>query len=152
MIKRKYGKRGKREKKTKKRANSRLWTLKKADTEFSRQIRARDGRCLHPRCICGNKMLQCSHYFERAIKSTRFDPENNITLGWLCHYKNKRIGFEYQKQTVKEDGFDGKYTIFMKKHLGPEKFEKLCKRAKTSIKQNEAIRKYQLSVRASLVE
>lgn len=117
-------------------------TLKKADALFSKEIRERDGKCMHPHCICNNKMLQNSHYFGRAIKSTRYDPDNCDTLGWLCHYKNKLIGFEYQKQTIEKHGFDGQYTLWKKHQLRPERFKALCERAKTSIKQQKAIDEY----------
>ncbi len=131
----------------KRRKNKKGWTLKKADTHFSNVIRTRDGKCLHPRCKRTSAVLQNSHYFGRAIKSTRFDPDNCITLCWLCHYKDKRIGFEFQKQTVEEDGFDGQYTIFMKKHLGADRFNALLARSKQSIKQPQAIKDYASTIK-----
>ncbi len=119
------------------------WTLKQADTKFSNLIRGRDGKCMHPKCKCRSALLQCSHYFGRAIKSTRFDPDNCITLSWYCHYKNKRIGFEYQKQTIEEDGFDGQYTLFMKQWLGPERFNALKERSKQKMSPKQAIQQFQ---------
>lgn len=116
-----------------------LWSLKKADRAFSEYIRKRDGRCLHPNCICGSQMLQCSHYHSRGKKSTRFDPDNCITLGWLCHFKNKLIGFEYQKQTKEIHGFDGQYTLWMRAHLGEKGFDELNFRAQQTLKQKTAI-------------
>lgn len=118
---------------------TKIWSLKKADKVFSKQIRARDGKCMHPHCVCGSKKLQCSHYIGRVTKSTRFDPDNCITLGWRCHFKDKLIGFEYQKQRKEKHGFDGQYTIFMQQWLGPERWQALLARAQTSIKQNAAI-------------
>lgn len=108
--------------------------LKKADTLFSLKIRARDRKCLHPRCKCKGSQLQCSHFIGRAHKATRFDFDNCMTLSWYCHFKNKRIGFEYQKQTIEEDGHDGEYTKFMKNWLGKERYEQLMARSKESLK------------------
>jgi len=110
--------------------------LKQADTLFSIKIRKRDGKCQHPKCKCQNALLQNSHFIGRAVKATRFDEDNCITLSWYCHYKNKRIGFEYQKQTIKEDGFDGQYTIYMKNWLGSQKYAALIERSKTKLRLN----------------
>lgn len=121
-----------------------LWSLKKADRLFSEMVRARDGKCLHPRGTANCKLLQNSHYFGRAIKSTRFDPDNCITICWFHHYKSKDLGFEYQKQTKAKHGFDGQYTLFMKTHLGKKRFQALTRRSKLSLKRDEAIRRFQL--------
>lgn len=109
--------------------------LKKADDAFSLKIRARDQHCLYPGCT-NTKTLQCSHYFGRVIKNTRFDFDNCITLCWFHHFKSKDLGFEYQKQRreFKAHGYDGRYTIFMKEWLGPKKFAQLEKRSLISLK------------------
>jgi len=122
------------------------WTLKKADKVFSGIIRARDGKCMHPK---GNEhchLLQNSHFFGRAIKSTRYDPDNCITLCWFHHYKSKDLGFEYQKQIHEKHGFDGQYTLFMKNHLGPERYIALLERSKISVKKNAAIKAFKESL------
>lgn len=121
------------------------WTLKKADAKFSGEIRARDKRCMHPMGSMYCTLLQNSHFIGRATKSTRFDPENCVTICWYHHYKSKDLGFEYQKQTIEKHGFDGQYTIFMKKYLGNEKYAALIERSKLSLKQNAAIKQYQSS-------
>jgi len=109
--------------------------LEKADTVFSWKIRRRDGECLFPNCkITDLNKLQCSHYIGRATKSTRFDEDNCIALCWKHHYADKLLGFEYQKQTKKEHGRDGEYTIFMRKHLGRTRFALLNRRAKQKLK------------------
>lgn len=131
---------------TKKRRKSKkdtVWTLKRADRAFSEQIRKRDGRCMHPAGCNRTSMLQCSHYHGRANKSTRFDPENCITLCWLHHYKDKLLGFEYQKQTLAKHGYNGPYTIFMENWLGSKAFAALNERAQLHVKQKAAIIKYQ---------
>jgi hypothetical protein len=130
-------------KKRKKMVKDKVWRLNKADGHFSKFIRERDGKCMHPIGCSRQTMLQNSHYFGRSIKSTRFDPDNCITLCWLHHYKDKLLGFEFQKQTVEEHGYDGGYTLFMKQHLGEERWLALRQRASQTIKQKEAIIAYQ---------
>lgn len=127
----------------KRKLKSGVWTLKKADTHFSKQIRARDGKCMHPMGTEDCVMLQNSHYIGRAVKSTRFDPENCVTICWFHHYKSKDLGFEYQKQTIEKHGFDGQYTMFMRKFLGERRFTELMKRAKQQVKPKQAIKDYQ---------
>lgn len=108
--------------------------LKKADTAFSLKIRARDKHCQFPGCISTTK-LQCSHYFGRANKSTRFDEDNCIALCWFHHYGSKLLGFEYQKQREEEQGYDGRYTLFMIcKFAGTDKWKNLKKRAQLKLK------------------
>lgn len=137
----------KRSRKPRKRRKSKdgTWTLKEADTHFSNKIRARDGKCMHPRGGEHCKLLQNSHYIGRATKSTRYDPDNCVTICWFHHYKSKDLGFEYQKQTIEKHGFDGQYTIFMKRWLGQERFNALIERSKQSTTQQKAIKSYQLS-------
>lgn len=117
-------------------------SLKKADRLFSQQIRERDKKCLHPKHTGDHKMLQCSHYYGRANKSTRFDPDNCITLCWLCHYKDKIKGFEYQKQIKEKHGHDGQYTLFMQSWLGEERWQALVIRSQARVSQKEAIHSF----------
>lgn len=108
-----------------------VWSDKKADDEFSQWIRKRDGKCSYPQCsVTEIKKLQCSHYHGRRHSATRYDPENCIALCWLHHFKDKLLGFEYQKQTFEQHGYDGQYTIFMRKLLGVERFLALGARAR----------------------
>lgn len=113
----------------------RVWSIAKADKEFSFFIRERDGRCLFPGCTVQEiAQLQCSHYVERRHSSTRYDPDNCIALCWKHHFRDKYVGFEYQKQRMDVHGYDGRYTQFMQKWLGPEKWKLLLQREKTSVK------------------
>lgn len=98
------------------------WNLNKADSEFSRFIRKRDGRCMNPKCICGLnyegapiEQLDCSHFYGRGILISRFDPENCIALGRRCHEL-----WEQDKQ--------GRYREFMVRHLGSERYNALVER------------------------
>ena len=107
--------------------------LKKADQLFSLSIRARDKHCQFPNCQ-STKGLQNSHYIGRAIKSTRFDPDNCIALCYFHHFRSKDLGFEYQKQTQEKHGFDGQYTLFQRRLLGEEGYSALMRRSKESLK------------------
>lgn len=107
--------------------------LKEADQRFSVKIRARDKHCQFPTCQ-SVKGLQNSHYIGRAVKSTRFDPDNCIALCYWHHFRSKDLGFEYQKQTGEKHGYDGQYTIFMQKRLGPKAFNALNRRSKEKLK------------------
>lgn len=120
--------------------------IKQADAIFSVLVRRRDGHCQFPGCT-STKKLQCSHYIGRAHKATRWDYDNCIALCWYHHYKSKDLGYEYQKQTVEKHGWDGQYTLFMKRWLGPEKWATLQERAKRSQKVS---RQYLESLIASL--
>lgn len=104
------------------------YTTKHADKDFSLYIRQRDGKCLR----CGKLTnLTCSHFWGRTKSSTRFDPENCITLCWLpCHYQ-----WEHEKQ--------GEYRDFMIQWLGQEKYDALEKRARSFMQRSEAIKKWQ---------
>jgi hypothetical protein len=122
-------------------------TLKKADILFSHQIRARDKFCQFPNCMVSDPAkLQNSHYFGRAIKSTRFDPDNCVALCWLHHFKDKLLGYEYQKQTYEKHGYDGQYTKFMKARLGEKKFRFLREKSRRTMKQNIAIDLFEQSL------
>lgn len=121
-------------------------SLFKADALFSAKIRARDVHCLFPGCTRTDQ-LTCSHYYSRAIKNTRFDENNCITLCRTHHYWDKMLGFEFQKQREEEHGWDGRYTLFMKKRLGDEEWEALKMRSKESVSQKKAIDSFLLSLK-----
>lgn len=98
------------------------WNLNRADGEFSKFIRRRDGKCMNPKCICGLNYegapiaeLDCSHYYGRGIWITRFDPDNCIALGRKCHQ-------------LWEDDKQGRYREFMIRRLGVKKFRDLQKK------------------------
>lgn len=127
----------------KKKSQKPKYSLKKADSHFSQFIRERDGKCLFPGCqVTDLAKLQNSHYIGRATKSTRYDPENCISLCWFHHFKSKEYGWEYQKQTAEKHGWDGQYTLFMKSWLGENKYYALMERAKITVSQAEAVRLY----------
>lgn len=110
-----------------KRIKVRVWSDKVADAHFSLKIRQRDGKCLFPGCsVTDIAKLQCSHYIGRRHSATRYYPENCITLCWLHHFKDKMLGFEYQKQRKEKHGYEGQYTLFMKNWLGEGGFAYLC--------------------------
>jgi hypothetical protein len=123
-----------------KKLKKRFTSIMKADRIFSDKIRTRDKHCLFPGCeVSDRAMLQNSHYFGRAIKSTRFDPDNCIALCWLHHFKDKMLGYEYQKQRKEVHGWDGQYTLFMRTWLGEERFTALVERSQQQISQRKAI-------------
>lgn len=107
-----------------------IWTLKKADTEFSLWIRERDGwSCAR----CGKKWekgkgLTNSHFWPRQHKGTRFDPENNDAVCWMpCH----KYYWEKEKQ--------GAYRDFKLEQLGTRKYNALEKRSRSVYPQDKAI-------------
>lgn len=89
------------------------WSTDKADKEFSKWIRARDGKCLR----CGTiENLTNSHFWTRKNSALRYEPDNCITLcAWKCHI----YGWEKEKQ--------GAYRDFMIERLGMERYEELRK-------------------------
>lgn len=95
--------------------------MDRADTMFSRFIRNRDKRCMNPLCPNGFRnnapinQLECSHYYDRGILISRFDPDNCFSLCHWCH-----VAWEDTKQ--------GRYTEIMKRWLGITKFKALQKR------------------------
>lgn len=106
-----------------------FWSLKRADTEFSKYIRERDGKCMR----CGKPKspenpLTCSHFWGRQHKATRFDPDNCVAACWMpCH----KYYWEKEKQ--------GAYRDFMLSWLGEEKYEELRRKATTVYPQAKAI-------------
>lgn len=111
---------------TKKKIN-RIWSSKKADTEFSKFIRNRDKKCVK----CGRaESLQCSHFWSRNNSATRYLPENADTLCYACHYGNC-WGWEYQKQ--------GAYMKFKEKQLGIDGYKALEKIANSTVKRKDSI-------------
>lgn len=102
-----------------------IWTLKKADEEFSKYIRKRDKKCKR----CGTKNnLTCSHFWGRQHKGTRFDPDNCVAVCWMpCH----KYYWEKEKQ--------GQYRDFMLNWLGPARYELLRMKANGTYPQSRAI-------------
>ena len=85
---------------------------KKIDIEFSKWIRARDGKCLK----CGTKENnQCAHIFSRTARSVRWDELNALTLCYKCHL------FWAHKNPIE-------FTEFVRSHLGEKNFALLKRR------------------------
>ena len=108
--------------------------LDRADTLFSRYIRLRDKKCLY----CGRegemtkdgfpiKGLQNSHYWGRGHESTRFEPDNCMTL---CAYHHNYLGHgegrdEYRDMMIKKLGEKRFKTLELQKNTYKKKDRKL---------------------------
>lgn len=103
--------------------SAKVWSTDKADTVFSKWVRARDGRCL--RCAT-TEGLTCSHFWLRKHSSTRFDPDNCIALCGTCH-----ADWEHRK--------NNEYKAFMIRWLGQERYDALETRARTFMQRTDAI-------------
>lgn len=110
------------------------WSLKKADTEYRAlrlEIDPPHVICIFPGCnITNPSKLTLSHYFGRVAKLLRYDDDN---CDWLCrnhHYWDKQLGWEFQKQIKEKHGWDGQYTLYMKKKLGEERFYEMLELSK----------------------
>ncbi len=109
----------------KKKSKQKFWTTKKADTEFSKWIRNRDGKCM--RCGTTNN-LTCSHFWVRQHSSTRYDPDNCVAVCWMpCH----KYHWEKEKQ--------GDYRKFMIERLGEEKYKELEIKSRKIYQRSDAI-------------
>lgn len=94
------------------------WNADRADSQFSLFIRHRDGRCMNPMCATRERdisKLECSHYWDRGIWITRFDPENCIALCHWCHAKW-------------EDTKQGRYREIMIRIIGEDRYAAMQKR------------------------
>lgn len=100
-----------------------------ADRLFSLYIRSRDGwKCKR----CGRyyepptNALQCSHYWGRASKGTRFEPDNCDALCYGCH-------------SLWEGNKQGAYRDFKLKQLGEKRYKSLEIQAATPTKVDEKL-------------
>lgn len=95
-----------------------------ADVLFSKLIRERDNWTCQ---FCGTEYtpptsgLQCSHFWGRGHKATRWDPDNCDALCYGCHARH-----EGNKQ--------GFYRDFKMKQLGKKRYDELAKRAQMTVK------------------
>lgn len=124
-------------------ARKKAWKFKKTelsecDSAFSKEIIARDGRCMFPGCHA-TANLTCSHYIGRANWNTRFDPENCIALCIRHHFMDRDTAYEFQKARTEKHGWDGQYTLFMQGLLGEEAWYELLDRANGTKSRKEAI-------------
>ena len=111
----------------KKEKRKKVWSITKADAEFSKHIRERDGRCVR----CGRTdYLQNSHFWSRSHSATRFSEDNCDTLCYPCHYGNSK-GWEFEK--------NGEYMMFKKKQLGKKRYEALDRLAHSIKNRTDAI-------------
>lgn len=100
-----------------------IWSVSKADQEFSRWIIKRDKKCL----ACGTtKKLTCSHFIRRGHSATRFDPKNCIALCLNCHREW-------------EDEKDGPYRSLMIRLVGQSELDILYIKERQIFKRTEAI-------------
>lgn len=110
----------------------------KEDSDFSRLIRKRDGKCVR----CNSKVAfnddghpithQASHFWSRGHWATRFDPENVDTLCFGCH---QLWGGDLRDE----------YKDFKMKQLGEERYIKLQQKANiyaNKLKEREKAREY----------
>lgn len=86
--------------------------LRKADVEFSKYIRTRDGWCCqrcHKKYTPPTQGLHCSHYFGRGRENTRFDPDNCIALCYGCHqlWGHGDLRDDYKDYMVRKLGQQG---------------------------------------------
>lgn len=101
-----------------------LWSLGKADDEFSVWIRKRDGKCLK----CGStENLTNSHFHGRSHKATRYHPDACDTFCVYCHAE-----WETEKK--------GEYRLWKINQLGQERLDALEALARTTVKQSDVIK------------
>ena len=75
--------------------NSKYWKTK-ADSLFSKLIRARDEKCI----CCGRvDLLQCAHIQARENRDVRFHPMNAITLCPSCHKFSRKMSIHKNPAT-----------------------------------------------------
>jgi len=96
------------------------------DALFSDYIRARD-KFICQRCgrkYPGNSTsIQCAHIFSRVHKSTRWDPENAVTLCGGCHMYWTREPLEFYEWVIKRIGQEEFDTLRRNKSI-PRKVDK----------------------------
>lgn len=112
--------------------------LAECDSAFSREIIARDGKCLYQGCGTTANLTN-SHYIGRANWNTRFDPENCITLCIRHHFMDRDTAYEFQKARKEKHGWDGQYTIFQRNFFGETAFNALLERANGNKSRKDAI-------------
>ncbi len=85
-----------------------VWSMKRADVEFSKWIRTQKGYTCE---MCGfyeappSQRIQCSHYIGRSNKSTRYDPENCDVLCASCHHKMEDLKqYDYREWKINKMG------------------------------------------------
>jgi hypothetical protein len=100
------------------------------DQKFSKLVRSLAGwkceRCGRQFAQSHARGLECSHYFGRAIKSTRFCLDNCDSLCTGCHAYFHSFPHEY-------------YTFKVRK-LGEERYKALVERFNTPVKFNNAFK------------
>lgn len=100
---------------------------KECDKLFSIYIRTRDNwtcQFCFKRLEPPTNYIQCSHFWGRTHRATRFDENNCDTLCKRCHFNN-------------EDNKQGYYREFKLKQLGEEKYLELEKKSKSICKRSK---------------
>jgi hypothetical protein len=95
-----------------------VWSLTKADTEYSRWIREqKDYTCE----MCGFKdipptrLIQCSHYIGRSHKAIRFDPQNTDVFCASCHYAMEDLKqYDYREWKISRMGEEAHSNLLIK--------------------------------------
>jgi len=106
-----------------------LWTLKRADAEYSKHLREKRGykceKCMRYEAP-PTSYIQVSHYLRRSYKAVRFDDDNCDVLCASCHhfFENERMG-NYQEWKIAR--------------LGKERHDALWKKANNSQGETHAI-------------
>ena len=106
--------------------------IRPVDTIFSKYIRTRDGWiCQNCGKFCGENnslhKLECSHHFTRGKESTRFDPNNCVSLCFNCHQS-----FHDSKELRNN---------FMIKRLGQREYDLLELRSNSKGNKDDALTK-----------
>lgn len=86
-------------------------SVKKLDDLFRKYIRLRDNMTCQ-RCAKQKGKLEVAHFYSRAIKSTRWEPDNVQLLCFSCHYL-----FAHQNPL--------EFAEYWSKMLGPERMSAL---------------------------
>lgn len=99
--------------KEKKRYGIKIWSVEKADREFSLWLRAKVGKCEK----CGTtEGLTNSHYIGRREYATRFDPDNCDVLCFSCHsIFEPRKQYEYRDWKIAKMGAEAEAELSKKK-------------------------------------
>ena len=69
----------------KKRKSSMRAAVARADREFGRYIRERDGSCV----LCGARPVQCGHIISRSQRTTRWDDRNAFGQCAGCNLRHE---------------------------------------------------------------
>lgn len=112
--------------------------LQECDDAVSKEIRERDKVCQYPGCGT-DRNLTNSHYIGRQNWNTRFSLRNCLLICTRHHFFDRNVGYEFQKARKEKEGWDGQYTLHMKRLLGEEGFYDLIRESEGEKSRKEAI-------------